>query len=151
MLSSAISLQDLPHLSIYLFSWKHDFEDHVGGALVRWYRMPSIALLMQEKTWQEKVSERLPGKPEIQPSSQFGPAPNLVFGTLAASALLQAFFFYNGDHVVHCHAIHLMLEILRPSFSTCITVPNDKLMNSLRDFCMCPLPSSQPCNGAPLQ
>lgn len=44
---------------------------------------------MQEKTWQEKVSEKLPGRPTVQTSSQFGPAPNLIFGTLAASALLQ--------------------------------------------------------------
>ena len=49
-------------------------------------------MALQEKTWQEKVTERLPGKPEIQQASQFGPAPNLVFGTLAASALLQVIF-----------------------------------------------------------
>lgn len=46
----------------------------------------------REKTWQEKVAEKLPGRPEIQQSSQFGPAPNLVFGTLAASALLQELY-----------------------------------------------------------
>jgi len=43
----------------------------------------------REKSWQEKVGEKLPGGVKVEKSARFGPGPNLVFGSLAASALIQ--------------------------------------------------------------
>lgn len=56
---------------------------------------------MQEKTWQEKVGEKLPGKVRVQKSAKFGPGPNLVFGSLAASALAQVW----PSNTAHTHSI----------------------------------------------
>ena len=45
---------------------------------------------MQEKSWQEQVVEKLPGKIVVQRSPQDSiPVQSILFGTLAASAILQ--------------------------------------------------------------
>ena len=45
--------------------------------------------MSQEKSWQEKASEKLPFGVQVKQASNDGPAQNLIFGTLIASALLQ--------------------------------------------------------------
>ena len=45
---------------------------------------------MQEKSWQEKVADKLPGKVVVQqPHKESATYQGIIFGTLAASALFQ--------------------------------------------------------------
>jgi len=46
----------------------------------------------REKTLQEKIVEKLPGQVKVEQSAKFGPGANLVFGSLAASALVQELY-----------------------------------------------------------
>ena len=43
----------------------------------------------QEKSWQQKIVEKLPGKVQVQQTRQDSVTQGIVFGILAASALLQ--------------------------------------------------------------
>ena len=47
--------------------------------------------MWQEKSWQQKIVEKLPGKVQVQQTRQDGVTQGIVFGILAASAVLQVY------------------------------------------------------------